>query len=90
MDEIRAIGQRQCLQVLAFAPGTVRKALCGNGWATKEDVAKTVAKRFPELKAYLGQNRKWKDRFHANMFDAVALGMIAALHNLSLEQARSG
>jgi Holliday junction resolvasome RuvABC endonuclease subunit len=58
--EIQAIGRRKGLRVIALAPGTVRKAVCGNGWAAKEDMAKTVAQRFPELKAYLGQNRRWK------------------------------
>jgi crossover junction endodeoxyribonuclease RuvC len=77
VDEIQARARSRKLRVLAFATSTVRKQLCGNGWATKEDVAKLVAHRFPELKAYLGQNRKWKDRFHANMFDAVALGVMA-------------
>lgn len=30
------------------------------------------------LKVYLPQDRKWKERYHANMFDAVALAIVAA------------
>jgi len=53
-------------------------AICGNRWATKMEVAKAVVARYPELKAYLFKDRKWKERFHANMLDAVALGMMVS------------
>jgi Holliday junction resolvasome RuvABC endonuclease subunit len=76
-DEIQALGRRARLTVLWFAPNAVKKAITGYGWATKAEVAKAVAGRYPELKAYLVHDRKWKARFHENMFDAVALGMMA-------------
>ena len=50
-----------------------------SGWATKEQVAKAVVARYPELRAYLIHDRKWKERFHENKFDAVALGMMATI-----------
>src|SRR5216684_2547990 len=77
-DEILIVGKRKGLKVLAFAPSAVKKTVCGNGWAKKDEVARAVAARYPELKVYLGQNREWKSRFHSNMFDAVALGMVAS------------
>jgi crossover junction endodeoxyribonuclease RuvC len=76
-DEIGAVGKRKGLAVRAFAPSVVKKAVCGNGWAKKGEVAKAVVERYPELKVYLGQNREWQARFHSNMFDAVAVGMMA-------------
>ncbi|MBI4032582.1 crossover junction endodeoxyribonuclease RuvC [Candidatus Berkelbacteria bacterium] len=78
VDEMRAIGVRHGLTVRILAPSTVRKRLCGNGRATKRDVARAVADRYPELKVYLGQNRKWKERFHGNMFDAIALALVGS------------
>lgn len=75
-DEIQAVGTRKGLRVIAFAPSAVKKRICGNGWARKEELARAVVCKFPELKVYLGQDRKWKSRYHANMFDAVALGMM--------------
>jgi crossover junction endodeoxyribonuclease RuvC len=78
-DEIKALARRSGMEVLAFSPNAVKKAICGNGWATKAEVAKAVIARYPELKAYLFRDRKWKERFHANMFDAVALGMVAGM-----------
>lgn len=77
VDEIRAIGKRKGLTVVALAATTVRKAVCGNGRASKDDVASVVISRFPDLKAYLATDRKWKRRYHSNMFDAVALALAA-------------
>ena len=77
VDEIRNIGRRKGLQVLSFAPSTLKKKICGNGRASKEEVARVVVSKYPELKVFLTQDRKWKERYHQNMFDAVALGMMA-------------
>ena len=76
-DEIQAVGKRKGLTVRAFAPSVVKKAVCGNGWAKKDEVAKAVVRNYPELKVYLGQDRKWKSRFHSNRFDAIAVGIMA-------------
>ena len=51
--------------------------VCGNGHAGKSEVARSVVAHFPELAAYLRQDRKWKDRFQANRFGAVAVGLSA-------------
>jgi Holliday junction resolvasome RuvABC endonuclease subunit len=75
--EIKAISRRKKLRFVGYAPSTVKKWLCGNGHATKKEVAKAVIARYPELKVYLTQDRAWKEEYHQNMFDAVALGMMA-------------
>ena len=77
-DEIKNIGKRKRLPVISYAPSTVKKAICGDGRASKEEVARVVIARYPELKVFLTQDRKWKARFHQNMFDAVAVGMVWA------------
>ena len=78
-DEIVAIGKRKRLKVILLAANVVRKELCGNGWATKREVAQEVCHRFPELVPYLSSDRRWKEEFYLNMFDAVALGIAASL-----------
>jgi len=75
-DEIKNIAKRKGLEINCYAPSTVKKVICGNGRAKKEDVAKVVITKYPELKVFLTQDRKWKESFHHNMFDAVALGMM--------------
>ena len=75
-DEIKAIGKSKRLKVRCYAPNTVKKFICGNGRASKEEVAKVIVSKYPELKVYISQDRKWKERYHQNMFDAVALGVV--------------
>jgi Holliday junction resolvasome RuvABC endonuclease subunit len=77
VDDIKAIGKRKGLKVISYAPSTVKKFICGNGRASKSELAKVVVSKYPELKVYLTQDRAWKERYHQNMFDAVALGMMA-------------
>lgn len=78
-DEIQSIGKRKGLKVLCYAPSTVKKAICGYGLASKEEVAKAVVAKYPLLKVYLDQDRQWKNLYHQNMFDAVALGIMICI-----------
>ena len=48
-------------------------------------IAGVVILKYLELKVYLTQDRKWKARFHHNMFDAVALGMMVVKNKVSLK-----
>lgn len=76
-DEIKSMGRRRGLAVASLAANTVRKMVCGNGAAGKDEVAKAMVSRFPELRPYLTSDTRWKERFHRNMFDAVALAVAA-------------
>lgn len=77
VDEIVSIARRKKLKLLSYAPNTVKKYICGNGRASKTEVARVIVTKFPELRVYLTQDRAWKEKYHQNMFDAVALGMMA-------------
>ena len=76
VDEIKAIGKRKGLKVVSFAPSTVKKAICGNGRASKREVARIIVSKYSELKVYLTQDRAWKELYHQNMFDGVALALL--------------
>ena len=65
-----------------YSPQAVRQDVAGNGKAKKPEVAIAIAHRFPQLRVYLTQDRRWKEKFWLNMFDAVAL----ALHHQALTQ----
>jgi Holliday junction resolvasome RuvABC endonuclease subunit len=58
-----------------YSPQRVRATVAGNGKAKKPEVAIAVAHRFPSLRVYLTQDRRWKERFWQNMFDAIALAL---------------
>lgn len=74
-DEIVALARRHRLRVLSLSPSQVKKAVAGDGWAGKDEVAAAVAARLPELRVYLAPERAWKKSRQLNMFDAVAVGL---------------
>ncbi len=76
--EIVKVGRRARVPMVRLAPTTIRKRLCGNGHANKREVARVLVARYPELRVFLTQDRKWKERYHSNMFDALALGVVVA------------
>ncbi len=81
--EIQALARSRGIRVVALAPSTVKKEICGDGHGSKWRVAKAVCRHFPQLRVFLGQNRKWKARYHCNMFDAVAVGIVAQMARAS-------
>jgi Holliday junction resolvasome RuvABC endonuclease subunit len=88
-DEIRSIARKKGLTFISYAPSTIKKFTCGNGRASKKEVATVVVSKFPELKVFLTQDREWKERFHQNMFDAVALAVMAATQSSLITRAHS-
>ncbi len=74
-SSVRTLGRRHGLAVVAYAPQTVRKAITGDGRTSKREAAVAVSHRYPALRVYLTQDRKWKERYFQNMFDAVALAL---------------
>ena len=82
---VSRLAAQEGIHVVVYAPQTVRKHLTGNGWATKQELALVLASRFPTLRVYLTQDRKWKERYFLNLFDAVGL----ALHHATLPSSRS-
>lgn len=72
---VRRMAVLKGLTVVTYAPQTVRKGLVGHGWANKRQTAEAVAARLPALRIYLTQDRRWKEAYFQNMFDAVALAL---------------
>jgi crossover junction endodeoxyribonuclease RuvC len=79
---LRRIARHHGLDVITYSAKTARRTVVGDGWAGKGEVAKTIAAQFPQLRVYRGQDRKWKERYWQNMFDAIAL----ALHHQTIIQ----
>ena len=53
LAEIERLVDASGAKRVAIAPSTARAAVVGDGWATKEQVAQTLAQRFPELRSWL-------------------------------------
>jgi crossover junction endodeoxyribonuclease RuvC len=77
INEIKAIGNKKGLRVVSYATSTVRKSIAGNGRTSKKEISKVIVSKYPTLKVYISQDRAWKELYHQNMFDAVALGLMA-------------
>jgi Holliday junction resolvasome RuvABC endonuclease subunit len=75
VEEIEILGRKRKLKVFAYFPKTIRKLLVGDGNATKEQVARVLAAKYPDLTIYLRQDRLWKEKHWQNMFDAIAVGL---------------
>lgn len=75
VTRMKAMARKHGVDCVEYAPRTVRHAVCANGDASKRDLSKIVAARFPELRYYLESNRKWRERYYGNIFDAVACGL---------------
>jgi Holliday junction resolvasome RuvABC endonuclease subunit len=72
---LRRLARREGAIVATYAAQTVRKSVVGNGRARKREVAEALAARFPELRVFLTQDRRWKERYFQNLFDALALAL---------------
>ena len=71
----RNLATRRGTAFVMYSPQRVRATVAGNGKAKKSEVAIAVAHRFPSLRVYLTQDRRWKEKFWQNMFDAIALAL---------------
>jgi len=76
------LARKRRLKLATYSARTVRGSVVGDGWAGKREVAESVAGKFPDLRVHLTHNRKWKERYWQNMFDAVAL----ALHHQAVSK----
>jgi len=75
-EEIKSVARSSGLTVYEYAPKSIRKFICQNGSATKRDVAQVIAHRYPELTRHLKTRNKWDEKYYANIFDAVAVGLM--------------
>jgi Holliday junction resolvasome RuvABC endonuclease subunit len=75
-EQIKAIARENKILIWEQAPLAIRKRLCQKGRATKREAAKIVADRYPELLRYYNRTRFWELEYYANLFDAVAVGLV--------------
>lgn len=73
--KMKAIARRASVAVREITPNTVRKVICGDGHASKRDVARLLVGMYPELGVYIAPSRRWKQRQFMNVFDAIGCGL---------------
>lgn len=73
--KIKSVASRNKIRLIEYNPRTIRKAVCNDGNATKREVARTITASYPELRPYLESNRRWRERYYQNIFDAIACAL---------------
>lgn len=76
--EIRRYAKAAGVAVAGYSPLYVRQQLCADAYVTKHMVAKVLLKRFPELARYRTNQTPRSERYWLNMFDALAVAVVAA------------
>ncbi|MDD5430672.1 MAG: crossover junction endodeoxyribonuclease RuvC [Candidatus Pacebacteria bacterium] len=73
--EIKHLARKEKVQIFDYSPKTVKMSVCNDGNANKEAMAHAICLSYPDLKIYLNQNRKYKDKYWGHMFDSIGLGI---------------
>lgn len=75
VQELRNQVEQGQLKLEELSPLAVRESLLGNPRATKRDIARHVARHYPELAQHLHFGDFWREKYWSHVFDAVALGL---------------
>lgn len=75
-EQVKAVAGEGKIPIWEQSPAAIRKRLCQTGRATKREVAKLIAERYPELARYYNRTKHWEIEYYANLFDAVAIGLV--------------
>lgn len=75
ISRIKGIAKRHGISVFEIDPRTTRKVLLNNGNGTKRDIARLITALYPEMTYYLESNRRYRERYFQNAFDAIACGL---------------
>src|SRR6266849_2727895 len=78
VEEIVQLGVRRGLHIFSYAPATVKKAITGDETASRSKVAETIMHLwYQHLEPYLDTDDAEENIYWEQMFDAVALGVVA-------------
>jgi Holliday junction resolvasome RuvABC endonuclease subunit len=77
-DEIRDFLKENNVSFFEYNPKLIRAILCGVEKPTKRNVALLLAQRYGELVRYFNVPRLWQKRYYAQLFDAIAVGLVCA------------
>lgn len=59
-EQIKAVAKEAGISIWEQPPLVIRKRLCKTGRATKREVSKIVANRYPELVRYYNRTKYWE------------------------------
>lgn len=72
---MKAVAGHAGVTIKEIAASTARQVVCGNGHATKKDVAKVLTSKYPELSLYIDRFDRHRQQVFLNVTDAIACGL---------------
>ena len=75
IEEMKSLAKKEKMKIHEFSSRTVRKVICGNGSATKKDIARIICSIYPELKIVSIRTR-YKEIYRDHAFDSAGLGFV--------------
>lgn len=77
-EEIKDFLKRQNIELFEYNPKLIRQTICGLQKPTKRNTALILAQRYGELTRYFNVPRLWQKRYFAQLFDAIAVGLVCS------------
>lgn len=77
---IQDVAKNNKMGIKKFSPKEIRKIICGNAKATKNEMLDVLLQQYPKLQIIL-KSRQIKDRYWNHLFDAMILGLLVKISN---------
>lgn len=77
-DELKDFLKTRNLTLFEYNPKLVRTIICGLQKPTKRNMTLMLSQRYTELARYFNVPRLWQKMYFAQLFDAVAVGLVCA------------
>ncbi len=78
-EHITTVARLNRLLIQKYNAVDVRKIICPNDKPTKENTARRLVERYPELARYEGGSNNWERRYYGFVFAAIGVGEVSAL-----------
>ena len=78
-EEIIEFGAKKKIRLFEFNPEFTRRTICRNKKPVKRRTALILTQRYTELARYYSVPKPWQKRYFAQLFDAIAVGLVCAL-----------
>jgi len=78
-QELKTFSNEQNITLFEYEPKLIRQIICGLEKPTKHNTALLLSQRYSELARYFNVPRLWQKRYFAQLFDAIAVGLICAI-----------
>ncbi|KAF0248486.1 MAG: hypothetical protein FD167_2107 [bacterium] len=71
---IKKLAQSRNIPVFEYSPNAIRRSVCKNDKATRQQATNRLAIAYPELAQFEAKS-DWRERYYGKIFTALALGL---------------